>query len=62
MDFTREDVIRHLADLGYTNVEEAKLDSFCADLKRLIKYEEKKRRVTVKLDELERRQEIWSTF
>jgi len=57
MDFTREDVIRHLADLGYTNVEEAKLDSFCADLKRLIKYEEKKRRVTVKLDELERRQE-----
>jgi len=57
MDFTREDVIRHLADLGYTNVEEGKLDSFCADLKRLIKYEEKKRRVTEKLDELERKQE-----
>jgi len=55
-NFTREDVIRHLAELGYENVDEAKLDSFCADLKRLIKYEEKKRRVDEKLQLLERSQ------
>merc|ERR1711910_284379 len=34
----------------------AKLDSFCADLKRLIKYEEKKKRVNEKLQLLERNQ------
>ena len=55
-EFTREDVVKHLADLGYDNVEEAKLDSFCADLRRLIKYEEKKRRVGEKLEQLERSQ------
>jgi len=55
-EFTREDVIRHLAELGYDNVDEAKLDSFCADLKRLIKYEEKKRRVNEKLKVLEKNQ------
>ena len=52
-EFTREDVIRHLAELGYNNVDDAKLDSFCADLKRLIKYEEKKKRVNEKLQLLE---------
>merc|ERR1719318_1104028 len=55
-EFTREDVVRHLADLGYDNVEEAKLDSFCADLRKLIKYEEKKRRVGEKLELLEQSQ------
>lgn len=55
-EFTREDVVKHLADLGYDNVEEAKLDSFCADLRRLIKYEEKKRRVGEKLEQLEQSQ------
>lgn len=54
--FTREDVVRHLAELGYNNVDESKLDSFCADLRRLIKYEEKKRRVGEKLEQLERSQ------
>ena len=51
--FTREDVVQHLAELGYNNVDEGKLDSFCADLKRLIKYEEKKRLVNEKLLKLE---------
>jgi len=55
-DFTRDDVVRHLAELGYNNVDESKLDSFCADLKRLIKYEEKKRRVGEKLEQLEQSQ------
>jgi len=54
--FSREDVVRHLAELGYTNVDDAKVDSFCADLKRLIKYEEKKRRVAEKLEQLESNQ------
>ena len=55
-DFTREDVIKQLADMGYKNVDEAKLDSFCEDLKKLIRYEEKKRRVDVKLDLLTKSQ------
>jgi len=56
LEFTREDIVRHLAELGYKNVEDSKLDSFCADLKRLIKYEEKKRRVGEKLEQLEKSQ------
>jgi len=57
LQFTRDDIVMHLAELGYKNVEESKLDSFCADLRRLIKYEEKKRRVGEKLERLEKSQQ-----
>jgi len=57
LQFTREDIVMHLAELGYSNVEESKLENFCADLRRLIKYEEKKRRVGDKLERLEKCQQ-----
>ena len=53
MKFTRQDVRDHLSELGYNNIEEEKLDEFCADLKRLIKYEEKKKNINTKLEQLE---------
>ena len=40
--FSRDEVRRHLIDLGYKNVTEEKLDLFVKDLSRLIKYEEKR--------------------
>jgi len=52
-DFSRVDVMRHLAELGYSNVSETKVDGFMTDLKRLIKYEEKRLRVGEKLEQLE---------
>ena len=58
LQFSREDVVRHLAELGYNNVEESKLDSFCADLRRLIRHEEKQKRVEEKLERLERNQKL----
>ena len=53
MKFTRQDVRTHLAELGYANIDDDKLDEFCADLKRLIKYEEKKKNISKKLEQLE---------
>ena len=53
MKFTRQDVRQHLAELGYANIDDEKLDEFCADLKRLIKYEEKKKNISKKLEQLE---------
>ena len=41
----REDVERHLKDLGYRNISDEQLDEFVKDLKRLIRYEEKQRRL-----------------
>ena len=40
--FSRDEVRRHLIDLGYKNVTEEKLDLFVKDLSRLVKYEEKR--------------------
>jgi len=52
--FTREDVKRHLSELGYSNIEDSKLDEFCNDLRRLIKYEEKQKNIGKKLERLEK--------
>ena len=49
LKFSKEDVRTHLAELGYSNIEGNQLDEFCEDLKRLIKYEEKKQNIGRKL-------------
>jgi hypothetical protein len=55
-NFTDEDIKRHLAELGYANVPDQRLRVFVKDLRRLMKYEEKKRRLTAELEEMENRQ------
>jgi len=50
-NFTDEEIRAHLAELGYTNIPEGKLRSFVKDLRRLMKYEERKRQ----LEDLENR-------
>jgi len=64
LNFSRSDILRHLSDLGYENVSDEKVDSFVRDLRKLIRYEEKKRRVGEKLDLLEQKnqQESSSNF
>ena len=52
--FSKEDVRNQLSELGYSNIEDSKLEEFCQDLRRLIKYEEKKSNVDRKLDQLEK--------
>jgi len=52
-NFSRSDIKRHLAELGYSNITEEKLDSFVRDLRKLIKYEERKKEVENKLDDIE---------
>jgi len=52
-NFSRSDIKRHLAELGYSNITEEKLDSFVRDLRKLIKYEERKNEVQHKLDEID---------
>ena len=42
---SREDVERHLKDLGYRNISEDQLNEFVKDLKRLIRFEEKQSRL-----------------
>jgi hypothetical protein len=42
-----------LSELGYNNVPEQKLNTFVSDLKRLIRYEEKRRDLDKKLDILD---------
>jgi hypothetical protein len=42
---SREDVERHLRDLGYRNISEDQLNEFVKDLKRLIRFEEKQSRL-----------------
>ena len=51
--FTKDEVRNHLSELGYANIEDSKLDEFCRDLKRLIKYEEKQKNIGRKLEQLE---------
>lgn len=53
LKFSKEDVRKHLAELGYSNIEGNQLDEFCEDLKRLIQYEEKKQNIGRKLDQLD---------
>jgi len=56
-NFTQEDIRRHLADLGYTNVTDEKLEGFVRDLRKLIKYEERKKGVEDRLGLLSSRSE-----
>ena len=51
--FTEEDIKRHLGELGYSNVSEERLKVFVKDLRRLMKYEEMKRRRAMELEDLE---------
>ena len=53
LKFSKDDVRKQLSDLGYSNIEGRQLDDFCEDLRRLIKYEEKKQNIGRKLEELE---------
>lgn len=45
LDFSPEDVQQHLENLGYTNVSEDQLKDFVRDLRRLIRYEEKQKKL-----------------
>ena len=51
--FSDEDIKKHLHELGYRNIPEGKLQTFVSDLRRLIKYEERKKHLDRKLDDLE---------
>jgi hypothetical protein len=42
---SRDDVERHLKDLGYRNITDDQLNEFIKDLKRLIRFEEKQSRL-----------------
>ena len=48
--FSKEDVHKHLLDLGYSNITNEQLREFMTDLKRLIRYEEKQRRIEAHLE------------
>ena len=50
--FSREDIALHLAQLGYSNITEQKLDSFTKDLRKLIRHEERKKAVEDRLEKL----------
>ena len=56
---SKDDVERHLKDLGYRNVSEEQLSEFIKDLRRLIRYEEKQKRlrglIQIRKDEISRR-------
>lgn len=45
LNFTPDDVKEHLVSLGYKNVSEDQLKDFVRDLRRLIRYEEKQKRL-----------------
>ena len=49
LSFSKEDVHKHLLDLGYTNISNEQLREFMTDLKRLIRYEEKQKRIEAHL-------------
>jgi hypothetical protein len=51
--FTDEEIRRHLAELGYTNIPAERLRVFAKDLRRLMKYEERKKQLASELDNLE---------
>ena len=50
LNFSKEDVRKHLLDLGYTNISKEQLKEFMNDLKRLIRYEEKQKRIEAHLN------------
>lgn len=54
--FSKDDVRQHLTELGYKDIPDEKLDSFLKDLRRLIKHEEKKKRIDQKLTRLEQQE------
>ena len=45
LNFTAEDVRRHLVSLGYSHISEDQLKDFVRDLRRLIRYEEKQKQL-----------------
>ena len=45
LTFSSEDVRNHLESLGYKNISDRQLKDFVKDLKRLIRYEEKQKRL-----------------
>ena len=49
--FTDDDIRQQLAELGYPNIPEERLRVFVKDLRRLMKYEEKKRQLAAELEE-----------
>ena len=49
LSFSKEDVHKHLQDLGYSNISNDQLREFMTDLKRLIRYEEKQKRIEAHL-------------
>jgi len=49
LSFSKEDVHKHLLDLGYSNITNDQLREFMTDLKRLIRYEEKQKRIEAHL-------------
>ena len=50
ISFNKDDVHKHLLDLGYTNITGDQLQEFMKDLKRLIRYEEKQKRIEAHLN------------
>jgi len=53
LNLNEDDIKKHLQDLGYRNIPERKLAIFVDDLRRLIKYEERKKQIDEKLKNLE---------
>ena len=45
LDFSGGDVRQHLESLGYNNITEDQLKDFVRDLRRLIRYEEKQKKL-----------------
>ena len=50
LSFGKDDVRKHLLDLGYTNISDQQLHDFMYDLKRLIRYDEKQKRIEAHLN------------
>jgi len=55
--FTKDDVRKHLVSLGYKNLSDEQLLEFCTDLKRLIRYEEKQKRIEAHVEFRKRHKE-----
>ena len=55
--FTKDDVRKHLLSLGYKNLTDEQLQEFCKDLKKLVRYEEKQKRIEAHLEFRKRHRE-----
>jgi len=55
--FTKDDVRQHLLSLGYKNLTDEQLQEFCKDLKKLIRFEEKQKRIEAHLEFRKRNRE-----